>query len=126
MRRTHYLRNAIAGLFIALLVVGAEMFAHNSMQSCGVKVLQVSCIVSKDPSLCEYSFSLDVTNNSGFIGLATLSGTGLDSYTSPIFHAGSGNIVTGTLSEACGTGVLLTVSLQGTSCTVQVLLPKCF
>lgn len=127
MKRTHYLRNAIAGLFVVLLVVGAQMFAHNSMQSCGVKVTQVSC-TGTDANSCQYSFTLDVTNNTGFTGLATLSGSGPVNYTSPIFHAGSGNIVTGTLSVSCGTtGASLTLSLPGTSCTVvvPVSLQKC-
>jgi hypothetical protein len=129
MRRTHYFRNSISGLFVLLLLVaGFEMFARSLVQSCGVKVQSVSC-TSTDAATCQYSFSLDVTNNTGFTGQATLSGAGLQTYISPTFQAGSGNIVTGTLSVPCGTtGVSLTLSLPGTNCTVvvQVPLPKCF
>jgi hypothetical protein len=120
------LRNASAGLFIVLLVVGAEMSAHNSMQSCGVKLRQVSCTTGTDPSACYYSFSLDVTNNTTFTGQASVSGPGLILTSNPNLHSGSGNIINGTFSVPCGTtGVLITVSLQGTSCTVQVPLRPC-
>src|SRR5947207_13217583 len=100
MRRTHYLRNAIAGLFVLLLVVGLELFAHSSAQSgCAtVQTQQVNCI-STDGTTCKYSITLNVTNNTGFTGPATISGA-----VNLTFNLQPGsNIVTATASVPCGT-----------------------
>lgn len=130
MKRTHYLRNSIAGLFI-LFVVGFEMFvqssAHSSANPCMyAQLVSIEC-VGCDATNCTFAFTIKVTNATNVAspaGVVVNTSQGqIDLTTNPPVAPNSTTTIKGTVKTIGPNSIKFTFSLPTSTCTIDFAIP---